>query len=1461
MLATASCSHVDEGMDWAGGVTVNCFEASIDDPDTRTYAVAGADGSVQMLWAPDDQVFVTDGNASSIFKLKSGEGTKRATFTGSITSNSNSAWAVYPASVAEMDGGQIKVTLPSVQTYSPRSDINVNDRNVMLGVSSDFSTISFRTVASIARFDVTVGADEYISSVTMRVEDGYLTGKGVANLEERSLGQLSCREVMLTYSEPSTGTSVGGWALIAPLDFKTLDGKVYYDVVTSKGKYTFCRKPTRTFLPGNLYIFPLSVDKFEKVDKAEDLTDGKYLFESTASNLTVRTVRATDTTIAVGWSAYGSLDGTAEDKADLYELFLYDANDNLLVAWRPNKAQASESKEIYSHSAYYKTRFVFSGLTPDTVYKVKVVNVTDNETSNILTTATAPTFGGEIVTTAQKQGDVLVFQNFGKLVWNGDLTTFAAGYEYADGANLTNIENGIAWGDFRDETDGKYQYSVCTRERNLFTTYKNASFTQSLGLGDWGYWRNSADDATSSSSSAVLLRPSYVKMGVTKVRAGMATPELSALLGKATVKVSFKACIYGSSSVDDYTDVVVMALDDCTVNNWRVSSSNVVAKQTFNISDKLEWQEYSAVLSGVTPTSRIVIAGNAESVASKNNRFHLDDVKVEFLKYDDDSINYNAPIVEQVASSTTSVTVEWTKTSGYAYTVTLYSDKECANKIAGYSLNVGHNSYFGTWPARFTLPALAANRTYYVTVKDGSGNLSKPVQVRTSDYADSVDKQVLGASFDNLCTGGDYINMAYSVKITSNTSVGSLSEALGSATVALPDADGAALSSYTTNMISLFGMDGWTSTNAYPRQGYIKLGISSAAGVLTTPALQNLTSDNVQLTVSFKAAPFVTSASVPQTDYIYVRLIDGNSGAEKASNKVTIGGMTNMPGWGDFSTTFSGANAVDKIQFVSGADANSCFCLEDVVITSPAALDKYDVCGYVTDSDGLPLSGVVVSDGFSAVKTSSNGYYTMSVHDDCWYIYVSIPSYCQVPINDYGQPAFFKKYDESVKRYDFSLAKLAGGAESKFSLICLADPQCKNQTQRNRFNNECVPDLKAHVKTKDNPCYGVTLGDVAYSEGIRNCESQMPYLRNHMSKDNIGIPIFQTMGNHDYTYFYSNNELKADETSSTQQIKAQRAFEDVFGPINYSWNRGDVHIVCMRNMLWSSFTSASNYSCGFSDEQYEWLKQDLSFVPKTSMVILCVHIPLVGATSGKNVQNAVSLLKQFKEAHIMSGHTHYMRNEPAAFGGSVYEHVHAAVCGTWWYSNVNGDGCPNGYGVYDIEGTTIKNSYYKGVNTGMDDRDYQIRLYRGNLRCGGQYDYIQLQHGSGVILANVFNADSSWRVKVYENGVYSGDMTMIPNKKESPSIGTSESSPCKPSTASSQDWWAIGYHTGVVGRGHSSVGGNRSSYMTNSFYHMYKYTLKNSSATIKVEATDRWGRVYSTSTFTGDYDYSVMEGR
>lgn len=505
--------------------------------------------------------------------------------------------------------------------------------------------------------------------------------------------------------------------------------------------------------------------------------------------------------------------------------------------------------------------------------------------------------------------------------------------------------------------------------------------------------------------------------------------------------------------------------------------------------------------------------------------------------------------------------------------------------------------------------------------------------------------------------------------------------------------------------------------------------------------------------------------------------------------------------------------------------------------------------GRVVYTDGKPAVGVVVSDGFSAVQTDSKGCYTLTPHQDTWYIYYSLPAECAVTTNNFGLPCFFTKYSRDKFVYDFTLTRQKSGKDSNFTIFCLADPQCSSSANRARFVSESIPFLNSYAKEKGVPCFGITLGDIVSSGNSSDTTPQMPHMRGHMSKDKSGFPIFQTMGNHDYLYFNAAAPIEPDESSSTYNIKAQRLFEEIFGPINYSWNRGDAHIISMRDMLWSSNNDGGNYSLGFSDEQYEWLKQDLKFVPKDKLVILCVHIPLVNS-SKKNVQNVITLLAQYQEAHIMAGHTHYTRNEPTLSKG-VYEHVHGAVCGAWWHSNTNGDGTPNGFGVYDIEGNTIKNWYYKGVNSGQNDRDYQLRLYRGNHKSGGEYEYFAQQHGDGVLLANVFNADDSWTIKVFEDGVYSGNMTKIAYKKETPTKGTGIDNPTKPSVKSSQDWWAIGYLVGVKKR-------SRDSYFTSCF-HLYKYTLKNKNAAVRVEATDRFGRTYTETKIIGDYDYSLMD--
>lgn len=104
------------------------------------------------------------------------------------------------------------------------------------------------------------------------------------------------------------------------------------------------------------------------------------------------------------------------------------------------------------------------------------------------------------------------------------------------------------------------------------------------------------------------------------------------------------------------------------------------------------------------------------------------------------------------------------------------------------------------------------------------------------------------------------------------------------------------------------------------------------------------------------------------------------------------------------------------------------------------------------------------------------------------------------------------------------------------------------------------------------------------------------------------------------------------------------------------------------------------------------------------------------------------------------------------------------------------------------------------------------------------------------IVANVWNADSQWKIEVYENGTLSGEMSPFS------------------SSVTRRDAWASGYHCGVLGR-------STSSYDRTSNTHLYYYTLKDPSAQVEVRATDRFRNVYTQThvTTSAPEDYPTYE--
>ena len=163
-----------------------------------------------------------------------------------------------------------------------------------------------------------------------------------------------------------------------------------------------------------------------------------------------------------------------------------------------------------------------------------------------------------------------------------------------------------------------------------------------------------------------------------------------------------------------------------------------------------------------------------------------------------------------------------------------------------------------------------------------------------------------------------------------------------------------------------------------------------------------------------------------------------------------------------------------------------------------------------------------------------------------------------------------------------------------------------------------------------------------------------------------------------------------------------------------------------------------------------WLAADLSFVPKEKMVILCTHMPLRAGTA-QNVQAVLDLLEGVAEVHVMTGHTHYAENLIYADRHpGIYEHVHGAVCGAWWHRR----------STPTARRTDTPFTGSKGLRSPRGNTKARgstsIARYGSTVPATSSWRGIRpitVSYTEDQIVANVWNADETWKIEVYENGV------------------------------------------------------------------------------------------------------------
>ena len=445
--------------------------------------------------------------------------------------------------------------------------------------------------------------------------------------------------------------------------------------------------------------------------------------------------------------------------------------------------------------------------------------------------------------------------------------------------------------------------------------------------------------------------------------------------------------------------------------------------------------------------------------------------------------------------------------------------------------------------------------------------------------------------------------------------------------------------------------------------------------------------------------------------------------------------------------------------------------VEDIDFKPDAGTTVYGI----VSSAGVGVENVVVSDGAEVTVTNEKGIYQLKSAKKWGYVFISVPSGYEVP--SVGVlPQFHRALKNSadvVERADFKLEKVDG--QDSYKIFMLGDMHLANRTgdlgQFAQFTSDLTDYMTRH---KGEKMYALTLGDMTWDLYWYSNSYYFPQYLNTVNSQIKNLQIFHTMGNHDNDF-----QTRSDYDAAVKYV-------DQICPTYYSFNIGKVHYVVMDDIDCSSYdgSTSRNYVKSLSAEQLDWLAKDLSYVAKTTPVVVAMHAQVFyPTTSGFKIDHdPVNTLRLFDildgyTVRFVTGHTHKLFNvtpdAPIVDGHNFREYNSGAVCASWWWSgnltpgiHIGTDGTPGGYGIWDVTGTDFQCLY---KSTGWPE-EYQFRSYDLNnvhfsmadvplmpsdISASVKNAYMQYvnaypQNNDNEVLINIWNWNSDWTLSVVD---------------------------------------------------------------------------------------------------------------
>ena len=453
-----------------------------------------------------------------------------------------------------------------------------------------------------------------------------------------------------------------------------------------------------------------------------------------------------------------------------------------------------------------------------------------------------------------------------------------------------------------------------------------------------------------------------------------------------------------------------------------------------------------------------------------------------------------------------------------------------------------------------------------------------------------------------------------------------------------------------------------------------------------------------------------------------------------------------------------------------------------------------NIQGTVISSSGDPIEGVVVSDGLHCTKTNAKGEWGLEADlANTDYVFVSTPSEYSAPLVD-GTPTFWKflkdltKKDGKYSGVTFKLEKIPN--PNRFTVLIYADPQPRSSGagydnmgyHSLELCNDMYKDMKEVVD-------GIT-GRYVYAMGLGDIVHEvLSYHTKHRSgMASTGARNYNVIGNHDHN-----------TSCTTNDRDAARPFESVLGPANYSFDLGNLHFLVLDNMIGKLVDGKISNACdnGLTDEIWQWMQNDLSYVPKDKTIMVCAHSPMFRLLGSKDRSEAKhygdykALLHKYKKVYAWAGHTHTSFNYVNTDDPVIESHTLTRVTGELWTNEYLGsNGTPRGYVVFDYDNGDcrwkFKPMYYQTAkydgkgSSGSNSWDYSGPEYkyrdwdydesgRAKMRSGGKAldDSYQMQlfgptlYGDGYIYANIFLWDELWKNPRFVTDGFASKMTKV----------------------------------------------------------------------------------------------------